>query len=253
MGEHDPDTWIFPSGVISGDDFKHLASMYMYARLNMIRLNFPEQQTEIAVGELFHGFQFSEATGKLLVPISKLTGIQKLHFQFPVADEAKGSKLDEKKFIINGDKAPYADAIVPRSRLLLQYKKNEKFLNDLTISRFDVAFEACKAGFLLSPEMRDKADALARAAKIRGQKGCGDADSIERCYKVQHRATSQMTMPVFVFLTDKRIPNVNQSVKDGPFVIMDAVNAECCMPAFVRLGFVFGAKKRETVFEADEE
>ena len=57
---------------------------------------------------------------------------------------------------------------------------------------------------------------------------------------------------VFVFLTDKRIPSVKDSIQDGPFVIMDATNAEHCMPSFVRLGFVF-VTKRERDDRAEDE
>jgi hypothetical protein len=244
MSLRDPATWISPSGEISGESFEQLASMCIYARLNMIQLNFPTQ-TEIAVSELFHGFHFSKATGQLKVPISKLCGIQKLRFQFPTAKEAKAKdfKLDESKLIINGDQASYADAIVPCSRLLIQYKKNEKFEQTRTISRFDVAFEACKAGFPLSAEMRKTADDNARKAPVREKVRLGDASTIENSFTEQCAATLQLTSRVFVFLTDKRIPFIKDSINDGLFVIMDATNAELCMPSFVRLGFVFGAKR----------
>ena len=248
MGEHAPDTWIFPSGVISGEDFEHLASTCIYARLNMIPLII-STHTNVAVSELFHGFHFSEATGKLLLPISKLTGIQKLDFRFPCETTCE---LNESMLIINGDQAPYADGIAPRSLLLIQFKKNEKFQETSTISRFDVAFEACKAGFPLSAEMRTTADENARKANKRGWKGCGDASDIERSYETQRTATMRLATRVFVFLTDKHIPSVKDSIQDGPFVIMDATNAEHCMPSFVRLGFVF-VTKRERDDRAEDE
>lgn len=185
-------------------------------------LSTPENNgPRIKVKELFHGFAFSESTGHMEVQLLPLGSINILEKKFPEQCRTIPAKTE---LWINAAQAAYADAMV--LNILLQFKKNELHSHDTTISRWSVALEANKAGFKLSPEMQQHSTTIRTFNKLR--------------FEQQRVATESSGFDLFVFMTDKRIPDLEKSILDGPFVLMDASNTYQVIPPLVKLGFLYG-------------